>query len=225
MAEININPFFDEMKAKWDRLHCKKHNPSEFCPVGMYCTCDKETKVPDWGLSSIDEEELLFEMSRDPVLESRRARQGLPKHVKCGCKECAQWRAKNWSLIESLDWELKPYPAKEVTVSIAPMAAGVSVPKPQHNAVLTEVGLGVTKALLTALEAGSYSYRAAVDPGPSREDIEDPVYLEAMATAPRTDWASVKLRMKQIKDRIKAERKVRKPRRTSTPGPGKKTTR
>jgi hypothetical protein len=236
MAEININPFFDEMKVKGDRLHCRQHNPSDFAPVGLNCTCDKGTKMPDDGGEI---ERALF--SNNTKQQRLRMEKGLPKHYKCDCSDCETWRSKNWSRIESLDWT--DAPLNSIEVHISPMPAGLAVTKPQYNTVLTDLGQAVeaidkaatafgvkgtiTKSLQRALEAGSYTYNTppTVDPGPSQEDIESGVYLQALAIGGPSDWPTIKLRMKQIKDRIKAERKVRKPRRTSTPSTGKKTSR
>lgn len=169
------------------------------------------------------DEEFERELARDPILEARRQRAGLPRHVKCSCDECAGWRSKNWQRIEFLDWNPKE----------KPISPNIAVAKPQHNTILTDLSQAVEKidkaaaafgvkdsvsgALLRALEAGSYSYKpAAVDPGP---DLSDPDYTLALSMQGKTDWASVKRRMDSIK---RARKTDSRPRPIATAGAGKK---
>lgn len=169
------------------------------------------------------EDELLRELSRDPKLEKLRVDNGLPKHVKCGCNECAVWRARNWHLIEGLDWNPKekpkvkpPEPVK--TEPVKPKVKEITSADIMRAIDSAAEAFKTVKAVVVPVKD---PYNGMADWGPQREDIEDPDYMLAMATAPRTDWASVKLRMKQIKEERRQKRVS--PTRLPRAGSGRKT--
>lgn len=102
-------------------------------------------------------------MAWNPKLERIRAENGLPRHVKCSCDECAIWRSKNWQRIESLDWNPKE----------KPISPNIPAAKPQHNVVLTDAGTKVNAQIDSLYAAFGYkpkeelrkSSGGFVDPG------------------------------------------------------------